>query len=63
MTMNELNKSELSLLIELVGNYARDLDEALCGSQDALEKPTALAKRYDEAEALYQKLFQEVYGK
>lgn len=63
MTMNELNKSELSLLVELVGNYARDLDEALRGSENALEKSTAFEKRLEEANALYQKLFQEVYGK
>ena len=59
----ELNKKELSLLVELVGNYARDLDEALRGSENALEEPTVLKERLEEATNLYQKVFNEVYGK
>ena len=59
----ELAKNELSLILELVGTYACDLDEALRKSETALEPPTALEKRLEEADALYQKVFQEIYGK
>jgi len=63
MNINELSNKELLLLIQLVGNYVMHLDETVRGSEGAYEKPTVLKERLDEAEALYQKLFQEVYGK
>ena len=59
----ELAKNELSLILELVGMYACDLDEALRKSENALEPPTVLEKRLEEADALYRKVFQEIYGK
>lgn len=57
----EFTKKELHLILNLVGNHVRELDEAIRGSENATEEPIALKERLEEAEEVYRKIFHEIY--
>ena len=57
----EFTKKELHLILNLVGDHVRELDEAIRGSEDAPEEPTVLKERLAEAEEVYRRIFHEIY--
>ena len=60
----ELTKNELSIISELVGNYARDLlDKAIDEINNGPEEPSDLKARLEQAVTLYRKVLNEIHGK